>query len=290
MKLKEILRDIIREEITKVINDGHQSVELKDVDPKQYIGKTVYHGINSRLVRFIINKGLQPRTDRYEYKYKDPDMSDEEIKQLAKTLPKELYVALDERTAMLFAKEGIRYIAGGSGPMFRVTKEIVPIVVSFKLKASDKISKVSIMQNLVDRGFDVDPTEIVLNSPISVDRLTIVSPKGAKWSDFYKEKTELASSTRDTVKQINTILKPYKLAIKAKSKSTDQAGGVYLDSADRYEPDWALRLSDVAMYLKGAPVKSPFNYMTDEDMQKNFDTFFDRISTADKKKIINIVK
>jgi hypothetical protein len=122
MNIKETLRDIIREEITKVINDGHQSVELKDVDPKQYIGKTVYHGINSRLVRFIINKGLQPRPDRYEYKYKDPDMSDEEMKQLAKTLPKELYVALDERTAMLFAKEGIGYAYGGSGPMFRVTK------------------------------------------------------------------------------------------------------------------------------------------------------------------------
>jgi len=104
------------------------------------------------------------------------------------------------------------------------------------------------------------------------------------------DRSDLAISTRNNVKQINTILKPYNLAIKAKSNSTDQVSGVFLDPKMKWEDTWALRLSNVVKYLKGEPVKSPFNYVTDEDMQKNFDTFFDRISTADKKKIINILK
>jgi hypothetical protein len=289
MNIKETLRDIIREEIMNALNIA------EDVDIKPYIGKTVYHGTNSRMIRFIAKKGLMPKPNKYAYQYSDSDMfmandmSDEEMKQFVKTLPKELFVTPDRRTAEIFAQESIRNAYGGSGPEFRVTKEIVPIVLAFKIKSSDKISKAGTIPKL-GKDFDGDPTEIVLSSPISFDRLTIVSPKGAKWLDFYKEKTTVASSAQEKIKQINVILKPYDLKIKSKSTQTDQVGGVYLDPKMKWEPDWALRLSNVAKYLKGEKVKSPFNYVPDADMQKYFDTFFDRISTADKKKIIDILK
>lgn len=293
--IKETLRNIIREEITKVMREGHQSVELKDVDLKKFVGKTVYHGTNSRMVRFIVKQGLIPRPDRYEYEYKDPNMSDAEMKRLKKTLPKELFVTTDIRTAELFAKEGIKYAYAGSGPEFRVTKEITPIVLAFKIKSSDKISKVAIMQNLVDRGFDVDPTEIVLGTPISVDRLTIVSPKGAKWTDFYKEKTELAASAKEKIKAINVILQPYNLKIKSKSTQTDQAEGEYLPGARKpknwaNDPwSWALRLSAVLAGLKGKPIDTGRTYDPENKTPKRFAEFFGRISDSDKKKIINIL-
>jgi hypothetical protein len=104
------------------------------------------------------------------------------------------------------------------------------------------------------------------------------------------DRSDLAISTRNNVKQINTILKPYNLAIKAKSNSTDQVSGVFLDPKMKWEDTWALRLSNVLLYLKGEKVKSPFNYVTDAKMQKYFDKFFKMISPADKKKIIDILK
>lgn len=295
MKLKEILRGIIREEITKALNIS------EDVDIKPYIGKTVYHGTNSRMIRFIAKKGLMPKPNKYTYQYSDSDMfmandmSDDEIKQFIKTLPKELFVTPDKRTAEIFAQEGIRNASGGSGPEFRVTKEITPIVLAFKIKSSDKISKAGTIPKL-GKDFDGDPTEIVLSTPVTADRLTIVSPKGAKWTDFYKEKTDLAASAKEKIKAINVILQPYNLKIKSKSTQTDQAQGEYLPGARKpknwaNDPwSWALRLSAVLAGLKGKPIDTgPSKDPDKKKMPRRFAEFFGRLSDSDKKKIINIL-
>lgn len=263
-------------------------IKLKDilleVDNKPYINKTVYHGTNSRFISRILKFGLIPRPNSYYYKYADTPEEEAAIK---KSSPSELYVSMEFDTAKRFAEEGLQtydYVMQQKlGPEYRVNKIHIPIVLEFKIEASDKILA-------IDKNVDYKGHEIVLGSKVSPNRISIAYPKDFNVSDYIKQTSTIALDSRAKVKEINTILKPYKLKIKATSKTTDNASGEFLDPAKKFEFSWNLKLSNVLMYLKGQTVKSSLDYVSNAELVKRLDDFFGQISDSDKIKIINILK
>lgn len=262
-------------------------IKLKDilleVDNKPYINKTVYHGTNTRFISKILKFGLIPRPNSYYYKYADTPEEEAAIK---KSSPSELYVSMEFETAKRFAEEGLKsydYVMQQKlGSDYRVNKIHAPVILSFKIEASDKILS-------IDKNVDYEGHEIVLGSKISPDRISVVYPKDFNAADYVKQTSNIALDAKTKSKEISAILKPYGLKVKATSKSTDNAQGEYLDPK-KWAGKWTLKLSNLLQYLNGKEVKSSLNYISDKELMERLTNFFAKVSESDKTKIINILK
>ena len=175
-------------------------------------GSMVYHGtVFSNLVG-IMKYGLVPRRNRWQTKYGGNNLESE----LA------VFATPNFDDALEFAEQTASVKSGR------------PVVLAFKLLATDKVDNEAYYSN-----------EILLRNSVAPDRLKVVYPKGL---DIQKAKSTAATSRNKTeiIKQCNKLTKPFGIYCRSGSKTTSRIL-TYIGDSQYYKD--SILLKDYPEYL-----------------------------------------